>query len=339
MTSQDVADQVGVSRTTVSLVLNKVPGSQISEDTRRRVIQASAELGYVPDAAARALASRRAQIIGLVLARGPHHLASDAFITQILDGLIDVVRHNGMRLLTDIVEPHHQEGTYLDLVRAKRIDGIILSGPRFDDDALQALEEDGFPTVIMGQLPETALYSVDIDNYAAARIAVAHLVNLGHSRIACITNASTTYTAAAERLRGYRNALESAGLHYHEGLVRFGDFDPQSGYEQMKSLLEIKPRPTAVFVVSDVVAFGAMAVTRESGLAIPDDIAIVGFDDVPFARFVDPPLTTVNLPATELARKSCEVLLQLIRKDFPDEKQLLLDTHLVVRQSCGASLN
>ncbi|MCJ7659328.1 MAG: LacI family transcriptional regulator, partial [Anaerolineales bacterium] len=210
VTSQDVADQVGVSRTTVSFVLNKVPGSQISDDTRRRVIQAAEELGYVPDAAARALVSRRAQIVGLVLARGPHHLASDAFITQILDGLIDVVRHNGMRLLTDIVEPHHQKGTYLELVRAKRIDGIILSGPRFDDDALQALEEDGFPTVIMGQLPETSLYSVDIDNCDAARTAVAHLVNLRHCRIACITNASTTYTAAAERLRGYRGALEAA---------------------------------------------------------------------------------------------------------------------------------
>lgn len=339
VTSQDVADQVGVSRTTVSFVLNKVPGSQISDDTRRRVIQAAEELGYVPDAAARALVSRRAQIVGLVLARGPHHLASDAFITQILDGLIDVVRHNGMRLLTDIVEPHHQKGTYLELVRAKRIDGIILSGPRFDDDALQALEEDGFPTVIMGQLPETSLYSVDIDNYDAARTAVAHLVNLRHCRIACITNASTTYTAAAERLRGYRGALEAAGLHYDEGLVRFGDFDPQSGYEQMKSLLEIEPRPTAVFVASDVVAFGAMAAIREYGLATPDDIAMVGFDDVPFARFVDPPLTTVNIPATELARKSCEVLLQLIRNDLPDQKHLLLDTNLVVRQSCGASLN
>lgn len=339
VTSQDVADQVGVSRTTVSLVLNKVPGSQISDDTQRRVIKAAAELGYVPDAAARALASRRAQIVGLVLARGPHHLASDAFITQILDGLIDVVRHNGMRLLTDIVEPHHQEGTYLELVRAKRIDGIILSGPRFDDNALQSLEEESFPTVIMGQLPKTALYSVDIDNSAAARIAVAHLVNLGHYRIACITNASTTYTAAADRLRGYRDALESAGLHYNEGLVRFGDFDPNSGYKQMKNILEIKPRPTAVFVASDVVAFGAMTAIRECGLAIPYDIAIVGFDDVPFARFVDPPLTTVNIPATELARKSCEVLFQLIKKDFPDEKHMLVDTHLVVRQSCGASLN
>jgi LacI family transcriptional regulator len=299
------------------------------------VIQAAEELGYVPDAAARALASRRTQIVGLLLARSPHHLASDAFIIQILDGLIHVVRENGMRLMTDIVEPHHQEGAYLELVRAKRIDGIILSGPRFDDEALHALEKDGFPTVIMGQLPETSLYSVDIDNYAAARTAVAHLINLGHHRIACITNASMNYTAAAERLRGYRGALETAGLQYAEELVCFGDFDPQSGYEQMKSLLDLKPDPTAVFVASDVVAFGAMAAIKEHGLAIPGDIALVGFDDVPFARFVDPPLTTVNLPATDLARRSCEVLFQLIRREQPKERHILLDAHLVVRQSCG----
>jgi LacI family transcriptional regulator len=323
----------------VSLVLNKVPGAQISDGTRQRVIQAAAELGYVPDAAARALASRRAQIVGLVLARGPHHLASDAFITQILDGLIDVVHQNGMRLLTDIVEPHHQEGTYLELVRAKGIDGIILSGPRFDDEALQSLEDDSFPTVIMGQLPETTLYSVDIDNYAAARMAVTHLVNLGHTRIACITNASTTYTAAAGRLQGYRAALESAGLHYDDGLVRFGDFDPQSGYQQMKCLLQLETHPSAVFIASDVVALGAMAAIREHGLAIPADIAIVGFDDIPFARYVDPPLTTINLPVMNLARKSCEVLFQLIQHDLPAERHILLDTHLVVRQSCGASPN
>lgn len=339
VTSQDVANQVGVSRTTVSLVLNKVPGAQISDETRRRVIQAAAELEYVPDAAARALASRRAQIVGLVLARGHHHLASDAFITQILDGLIDVVHHNGMRLLTDIVEPHHQGCTYLDMVRAKGIDGIILSGPRFDDDALQVLEEDGFPTVLMGELPNTSLYSVDVDNFAAARIAVAHLINLGHTRIACITNASTTYTAAAGRLRGYREAVEAAGLHYDEDLVRLGDFDPQSGYQQMKCLLELETYPSAVFVASDVVALGAMAAIREHGLAIPADIAIVGFDDIPFARYVDPPLTTVNIPAMNLARKSCEVLFQLIQHDLPAEKHILLESHLVVRRSCGASLN
>ena len=140
-------------------------------------------------------------------------------------------------------------------------------------------------------------------------------------------------------MRGYRETLESAGLYFIEDLVRYGDFDPRSGYEQMQDLLMIDPLPTAVFVASDVVAFGAMAAIRERGLTIPGDIALVGFDDVPFTRYVDPPLTTINLPAADLARKSCEILLQLIRHEQPEHRHVLLDSHLVVRQSCGAHLN
>jgi LacI family transcriptional regulator len=219
VTSRDVAERAGVSRTTVSLVLNNVQGVQISEETRQRVLESALALDYVPNAAAQALASRRAQIIGIILTRNPHHIASDAFLNQILDGLITAVHDYSMRLMIDIVEPEHQKKAYLDLVRAKRIDGLILSGPRFDDQALLALETDRFPTVLMGQLPDTDFYSVDIDNFSASEQAVNHLIGLNHQRIACITNAHPSYTAAAERLRGYQEALTSNGLSYdaHEG--------------------------------------------------------------------------------------------------------------------------
>jgi LacI family transcriptional regulator len=338
VTSREVAQRAGVSRTTVSLVLNDVPGVQISEETRQRVTQVAKDMGYVPVAAAQALASRRAHVIGLVLTRSPHHIASDAFLTQILNSLVETVHLSGMRLMIDIVEELHHREIYLEMARARRIDGIIFSGPKVDDQALQALELDGFPTVLMGQLPGTSFFSVDIDNRAAARLAVAHLLNLGHTRIACITNAPLSYTAAADRLQGYRDAIESAGLKFDKGLVRYGNFDLESGYEQMNRLLEIEPLPTGVFVASDVVAFGAMAAIRERGLAIPGDIALVGFDDVPFARYVDPPLTTIFLPAAELARKSSEMLIRLIHAEQMLDRNLLLDTHLVVRQSCGAAL-
>jgi LacI family transcriptional regulator len=240
-----------------------------------------------------------------------------------------------MRLLVDIVESQHQKEAYLQLVRAKHIDGVLLSGPRFDDPALQVLEESGFPAVLIGQIPETNFYSVDIDNCAAAEQAVNHLIQLGHRRVACITNAPLSYTASAERLRGYHKALEKAGIPPDNELVRFGDFDPQSGYDQMKSLLKLHPRPSSVFVASDVVAIGAMAAIRSCGLTIPGDIAVVGFDDIPFARFVDPPLTTVHIPALELALRASEMLFKLIRKEMPAERQLLLPVDLVVRSSCG----
>ncbi|MBK5107949.1 MAG: LacI family DNA-binding transcriptional regulator [Anaerolineales bacterium] len=337
-TSRDVADRAGVSRTTVSLVLNNVQGVQISEGTRERVFQAAQQLGYIPHAAAQALASRRAQIIGLILTRNPHHISSDAFLNQILDGLITAAHEHSMRLLIDIVEVQHQQKAYLELVRAKRIDGLILSGPRFDDDALLSLQQDHFPTVLMGQLPNTDFFSVDIDNFAAAQQAVEHLVKLGHERIACITNAAATYTAAAVRLDGYRQVLENHAIPFDEALIRYGDFDPESGYQQMKNLLSLDTPPSAVFVASDVVAIGAKAAIVEKGLKIPGDIALVGFDDIPLARYLDPPLTTVRLPASELATRASQILIQLIQGDPPAEKLVLLESQLIVRQSCGANL-
>ncbi len=336
VTSQDVADLAGVSRTTVSFVLNKVEGVQISEATRQRVIAAADELGYVPDAAAQALASRRSQIIGLVLTRSPHHIASDAYITQLLDELIEVVRPHRIRMMIDIVQSHHQKEAYLELVRAKRIDGILLSGPRIDDEALQTLADEKFPTVLMGQLPGSQFCCVDIDNRAAAKTAVAHLVSLGHTRIACITNAQLSYTAAVDRLAGYRDALDEAGIPFDPDLVQHGDFDMQSGYDRMIDLLDSPKAMTAVFVASDTVALGAKAAIRQRGLKVPTDIALVGFDDLPFARYTDPPLTSIRLPFAELARKAGEMMINIINNIQPDCRQIILDTQIQVRESCGA---
>jgi LacI family transcriptional regulator len=336
VTSQDVADRAGVSRTTVSLVLNNHKNIQISQSTRERVIQVANELGYVPNAAAQALASKRSRIIGLILTRSLHHISSDAFLTQILDGILDVIHQHDMRLVVDIIEPEHQKELYLDMVRAKRIDGILLSGPRFDDEALKALQDFNFPTVLIGQLPDSQLCSIDVDNRLSAKVAVDHLIKLGHSHIACITNAAPNYTASLDRLNGYKDALQEAGISFREELVRFGDFQVESGYEQMKDLLSSGNSFSAAFIASDMVALGAKAAIRESGLEIPEDIAIVGFDDLPFSQFTDPPLTTVHIPAVELGKQACRMLIGLFESPVVECKQKLLDTHLVVRKSCGA---
>jgi DNA-binding LacI/PurR family transcriptional regulator len=336
VTSQDVAKAAGVSRTTVSLVLNDVQGIKIRPETRQRVIDIADQLGYVPNAAARALVSQRAQIIGLFLTRRSHHISSDAFITQTLEGLLEVAHQHDMRLMIDIIEPEHQKEVYLEMARAKRIDGILLSGPRLDDEALRLLERDGFPTVLIGQLPGTNFSFVDVDNCASAEMAVAHLIQLGHTRIACITNAAASYTAAVDRLRGYQNALESAGLPVDPALVRYGDFTVDSGYQQMKSLLDSGARFTAAFVASDTLVLGAKAALVERGLHVPQDVALVGFDDLPFAKYMSPPLTTVHLPAVELARQACNLLFCLLQGEHPCCQQTILDTHLVVRGSSGA---
>lgn len=336
ITSQDVANLAGVSRTTVSFVLNNVEGFQISPETRQKVLEAAAQLGYVPDSAAQTLASRRARAIGLVMTRSPHHIASDSFLPQIISGLLKVTKTQNLRLMIEQVDAAHQSQAYLELARAKRIDGMILLTPRMDDEALVALENAEIPAVLMGHLPNSNLYSVDVDNRAAAEQAVRHLISLGHRRIACITNAPASYTAAPQRVQGYLDALTAAGIPHDPALIRYADFDPESGYDRMKSLLQSGAPFTAVFVASDNVAIGAKSAIREAGLRVPDDISMMGFDDIPWSRYSDPPLNTVHLPAEALAQQACVMLLDLIQGQTPPVKHLNLETRLIVRKSCRA---
>jgi len=334
VTSQDVANLAGVSRTTVSMVLNEVKGVSISSETRQRVRDAAKNLGYVPNATAQALATRRAKAIGLVMTRSPHHIASDTFLPQILGGLLDVIRQHNFRLLIESVEEEHQDRVYLELAQAKHIDGMILLTPRIDDKGLKKLEEVGVPTVLMGQLNGSNLYSVDVDNRLAANKATQYLIDLGHTRIACIANAHSLYSAAPDRVLGYKDALLSAGIPPDDKLIKHADFNPQSGFDCMRSLLSSKEEFSAVFVASDNVAMGAKSALREANLRIPDDISIIGFDDIPWAPYSDPPLTTVRLPAQELASEACLLLLDLVKGSAPENRNVVLDTELVIRQSC-----
>ncbi|MEP7135147.1 MAG: LacI family DNA-binding transcriptional regulator [Chloroflexota bacterium] len=333
VTSQDVANLAGVSRTTVSFVLNDAKGFSISPETRQKVVSAAESLNYVPDATAQALASRRAKAIGLVMTRSPHHIATDAFLPQIIGGLMEVIKDNKLRLLIEYVEVEHQDRAYLELARAKHIDGMILLTPRLDDAGLKKLEQVDIPTVLMGHLEGSNFYSVDVDNKLAAQQGVQHLLELGHTQIACITNAPPSYAASPDRVTGYKNALIAAGITPHEDLIRYADFDPESGYIQTKSLLESGNNFTAIFVASDNVAMGVKAALREAGLRIPEDISLVGFDDIPWAQYADPPLTTVHLQAEEMARRACLVLMDLLQGKEPKVKQQIIETHLVVRKS------
>lgn len=334
VTSQDVADLAGVSRTTVSLVLNDVEGINISPETRQKVREAAKKLGYIPNATAQALATRRAKAIGLVMTRSPHHIASDTFLPQILGGLLDVVKQNKLRLIIESVEAEHQDRVYLELARAKHIDGMILLTPRIDDGALKRLEEVDVSTVVMGKLSDSNLYSVDVDNHLAARKAVNYLCELGHTQIACIANAPPSYSAAPERVLGYKDALLASGITPDDDLIQYADFDPQSGFDCMQSLLHSGKEFTGVFVASDNVAMGVKSALREADLRIPDDISIIGFDDISWAQYSDPPLTTIRLPAQKMASKACLLLLDIMKGAEPKERNLVLDTELVVRQSC-----
>jgi len=336
-TAKEVADRAGVSRTTVSFVLNNVAGMRISDDTRQAVLQAARDLDYHPDATARRMVSGRTQMLGFVLNQNLDQALADQFLPQVLTGFSQAAAAQGYKVLFETIPPEATDNAYAQLVRERHVDGFALSGPRLDDAARLGAQVQNAPVVLLGQLPNSHQPFVDVDNQGGAALATQHLLGLGHRRIGLITNALPVYTASIDRLAGYRQALEAAGLRYEPELVQYGNFTPQSGTLAMAELLALKPAPTAVFVASDTVALGALQCLRRLQIRVPTDIALVGFDDIPLVEFIDPPLTTVRLPAFGLGWGAGELLSRLIAGDHIENPRIFLETELVVRESCGAN--
>lgn len=322
----------GVSRTTVSFVLNRLEGVSISENTRQRVWEAAEKLNYHPNAAGRKLVSGKSDTLGLVLYQSPEQVFADAFLPRVILGVEQAAMEEKFHVLLKPVEPDDADG-YARLIHENHVDGIILSGPRQDDREILRLHGDGVPIMLLGQLPGTDLCFVDIDTITGAETAVSYLLEMGHQRIGMITNAPLTYTSAQQRRTGYAAALEKENIVVVSALIKEGNYTPASGYHAMIDLLKESPRPTAVFVASDVVAAGAILAAKRAGWRIPEDLAIVGFDDIPMAEYLDPPLTTVRLPAFGLGWAAGERLIRLIQGDGLDQNGIFLESELIVRDS------
>jgi LacI family transcriptional regulator len=276
-------------------------------------------------------------VIGFVERHSPYQNFADAFMAEVLRGLHSVARQYNYHVLFEPASD--QDGSTIDfiqLIRERHVDGIVLSGPRYDDDAIIQMSREGMPIVLQGRLPGSHIPEVDVDNFGGARLATEHLLALGHRRIGMVTNGPLIYTAAADRRSGYLYALQECGINTDESLIQVGAFSPESGYQAMRRLLAVKPRPTAVFVASDVVAIGAIEAARRAGLRIPADLALVGFDDIPWASYLNPPLTTVRLPAHALGWQAGLMLIRMLNQEEIETKTFLLETQLIVRASCGA---
>ncbi|MDD5370254.1 MAG: LacI family DNA-binding transcriptional regulator [Anaerolineaceae bacterium] len=337
VTAQKVADMAGVSRTTVSFVLNNVPGMRIREETRRRVLCAAQALQYHPDANARHMVAGRTYTLGFIMRQSSDQVFADHFLPQVLQGLSQAAERKGYHILINLAPPESQGESVSKILQEHHVDGIVVSGPLVHDRELAQLHIQGAHIVLLGQIPNSNIPFIDIDNVRGAMQATRHLIKLGHQNIGFITNANLDYSAAADRMIGYRRALENHGIQFDKQLVRCGNFTPQSGAQAMEGLLALAARPTAVFVASDTVALGALQSIRTHGLRIPEDIAIVGFDDIPLAEFMEPPLTTIHLPANELGWGAADMLIKLINGTYLDHTpKVLLETEVVVRRSCGA---
>jgi LacI family transcriptional regulator len=334
VTSREVAERAGVSRATVSFVLNGVRANRVSDATRQRVLRVARELGYVPDAAARSLVSGRAGTIGL-LVNHAQHLGVDSFINQALHSLTEMCGDRGYRLLIETSDLTRGACADAGLAEARRIDGLVVINPNPDDARLAELIERHYPMVLLGNHPDPRVATISVNSHAAMEAATRHITARGHRRVGFIHYREIASVDEGGRFGGYRAALHAAGLPFEARIVRSGDYSAESGYRAMRSLLTEPDRPTAVMIGNDTVAIGAISAIVDAGLRVPGDVAVVGFDDIPLARFVVPALTTIRLPAEEMARRAGDMVVRLVEGEALAEHRVRLPTELIVRRSCG----
>ncbi|MEV1331577.1 LacI family DNA-binding transcriptional regulator [Micromonospora costi] len=331
-----VAARAGVGRGTVSRVVNGSP--QVSPEARAAVQQAIAELGYVPNRAARALVTQRTDSVALVVSESGERVFTEPFFAAIVRGVSSALLETPMQLWLAMVQSPLERERVEHHLTNQHVDGVLLLSLHDSDPLPTLLEERGLPSVLGGR-PARMLrpgaqpaWFVDVDNVGGARNAVRYLAEQGRRRIATIAGPQDMGAGLA-RLTGYTEAVTAALGGVDRDLVAYGDFSEESGAASMRRLLEVRPDLDAVFVASDLMAFGALRTLREAGRRVPEDVAVVGFDDAPIARQADPPLTTVFQPVEEMGRQMARLLVARIRGDDLPAPHILLDTHLINRAS------
>jgi DNA-binding LacI/PurR family transcriptional regulator len=330
-TLEDVAARAGVGRGTASRVINGSP--RVRPATRAAVERAVAELGYVPNRAARALAANRTDAVALVLPEPETRLFAEPYFSGIVRGVSAELADTDLQLLLTLIGSPKERRRLGQFLAAHRVDGVLLASVHGADPLPGLLERLGIPAVLGGRrtADETVPY-VDSDNAGGARLATEHLIAAGRRTIATLTGPLDMYVARC-RLDGYRQALAGAGRRPDPALIAHADFTEQGGRRAMAALLARRPRVDAVFAASDVLAAGARAVLREHGRRVPEDVALIGFDDSPLARHMEPPLTSVRQPIEEMGRAMVRALLARMSRPDAAPSRLVLPTELVVRSS------
>jgi len=334
-TLEEIAEISGVSRSTVSRVINNDP--HVSETTREKVMAVVKELNYQPNAAARSLAAGRTHILGLVIPSGVSALFSDPYFPILIQGVSATCSAKEYSVMLWLAEAEFERRTIRQVLHNGLLDGVIVSSMQIGDPIVARLRESNLPFVLIGRHPTADEVSyVDVDNDGAAQAAVTHLLRLGRKRIATITGPQNA-AVGQERRKGYSKALRARGITVIPELIVEGDFTEDGGALAMQQLLP--HHPDAVFAASDVMAVGALRVLHAAGLRVPEDVALVGFDDVPLAARQTPPLTTIRQPIRQMGAMAVETLLTLLEDPEHGAHHILLPTQLVIRDSCGTNLS
>lgn len=328
-TIKDVARAAGVSVATVSRALNGA--ENVTPDTRQRVMAAALQLRFTPSSAARSLITRRTHTVGALLP----DLYGEYF-SELIRGVDLKARARGLHLLVSSSHGDAMEAASALRAMHGRVDGLLLMSPHIDTASLAANLPLGLPVVLINtRLPEDGLSSFAVDNHGGAFAMTRHLISRGHRQVAFIGGPDNNYEAQ-ERLRGYRSALAEL-LPGAPELVLPGDFTEESGWRAGSEIATLAQRPTAVFCGNDMMAIGCLAALAEAGVRVPHDIALAGFDDIPIARYVTPPLTTVRVRIAELGSLALDRLASAIENPGRSAAQhQTLRAELVVRQSCSA---
>lgn len=333
LTLESVAELAGVSRSTVSRVINDQVG--VRDDVRQRVLQVIEQTGYQPNLAARALASNRSGIIGLVIPHAVSTLFSDPYFPRLTQGITQTCNINDLNLTLFLF---HNEGEEEKLssrvVNAGFLDGVIIASSHSEDPLIPILVQNKMPLVVIGRQDSYPQVSfVDVDNFNGAYAATSHLLRLGRTRIGYISGPQNM-VAASDRYAGFRQAMVDKSRAYDEDLYFEGDFTEATGYVGMQRMLHL--RPEAVVCASDQLAFGAWRAAREAGLQVPHDIALTGFDDLMPPDTGRPRLTTIRQPVVRSGMEAVNMLIDIIENGMTPPRRVILDTQLVIRESCGA---
>jgi len=331
MTSiRDVAKSAGVSVSTVSHVINKT--RFVSEETQTKVLDAMKTLKYKPNRLASSLRrkDKRTHTLGLLIPD-----STNPFFAEVLRGVEDACFDAGYSVfLCNSDDDPQKELNYIEVLLGKQIDGIILVSAGIHNDAIALLATNDIPSVLVDrEVSGSIIDSVLVDNEEGGCQATEYLIKLGHTRIGCIAGPSLI-TPSAARVQGYRKALSKYNLVQDDALVIAGDFRAQSGFKATKELLDLEEPPTAIFACNDMMAVGVLHAIDETGLSVPEDISIVGFDDIPLASFTPPPLTTISQPSQEMGFLAAKMVIDRTENQSIPVRHEILSTSLIIRNSC-----
>lgn len=336
---EDIAKMAGVSRSTVSRVLNDDP--KVSDGVRARVRKVLSDTRFHPNAAARSLATHRTGIIGLVFPRVFTMMFTDPWASVLIKGCLEGSERADLSLVHMLVstdDPASVDRFFERSVMGRHLDGVILASHVLGDKLVAHLQASDFPYVLVGRDEHRAANFVDIDNRQAARIATQHLIDHGYRRI-CHLSGPPDLVTAIDRQEGFFDSIRASGIDPASVRVECGYFEQVTGFEVTLRLLQQPDPPDAIFAADDAMAIGAIQAARELGIRVPEDVAIVGFDDIDMNRMVRPQLTTIRQPSDALGRTAVGMLSYMITHPQTTPMQSWLTAELIVRGSCGCSFS